>query len=162
MVTRVRMAQQRDAVALAEMNRVFNGPSVAPSRIRANLRRASELVAVAVVDDNPVGFVCAQVHDSFCYHAPYAEITEVFVKSTARRGGVATRMIGFMEHRLARRDVVHLHILTGSRNRPARSLYEKLGYRNNRKKPEILYEKDMAARRKASHLAARATGRTRR
>ncbi len=159
----VRMARAKDASALAEMNRVFNGPTIAPSAISASLRNAGELVAVALIHGVPAGFLCAQIHDSFCYHAPYAEITEVFVREEFRRMRVATRMIAFMEERLARRRVAHLHILTGVRNRPARALYEGLGYRNNRGRPEVLYEKDMPARppkRRGSRGDVQGTGAT--
>jgi ribosomal protein S18 acetylase RimI-like enzyme len=143
-VTTVRMARATDAHALAEMNRAFNKVDVEPEAVAANLRDATELVAVAMRRGEHVGFVCAQVHDSFCYQAPYAEITELFVKGGHRRAGSGTKLLHFMEARLARRGVVHLHILTGVRNRPARTLYDKLGYR--RAKPEVLYEKDIVSR----------------
>jgi ribosomal protein S18 acetylase RimI-like enzyme len=126
------------------MNRIFNGSSIDASAIVRSLCHATELVAVALNGRSRAGFVCAQIHDSFCYHAPYAEITEVFVKAEFRRTRIATRLVGFMERQLARRGVVHLHVLTASRNKPARTLYEKLGYR--RAKPEALYEKDMPLR----------------
>lgn len=135
------MARPADAHALAEMNRIFNASEVTPRAIQENLRTSTELVAVALCNGRRAGYACAHVHDSFCYHAPYAEITELFVRAEYRRYGIATKLICFMERRLATKGVIHLHILTGVRNGPARTLYEKLGYR--RATTEVLYEKSM-------------------
>jgi ribosomal protein S18 acetylase RimI-like enzyme len=143
----VRLAMRKDALGLSEMNRAFNGPRIEARAVAAKLRKGNEYVAVAICDSVPVGFACAHVHDSFCYHKPYVELTELYVKDGFRRLRAGTKLVRFMESHLRQRQVVHMHILSGARNRAGRSLYEGLGYKTNRKRPEVLYEKDIVPHR---------------
>jgi GNAT superfamily N-acetyltransferase len=137
------MAVSADAEVLAQMNREFNGVNMDPSAVAATLRRSSETVAVAFVGAAAAGFACAQVQESLCYKRPWAELTELYVRSGFRRRGLGRRLVAFIEKELRRRDVGHIHILTGMRNRAARALYETCGYSHNVKRPEVLYEKDV-------------------
>jgi hypothetical protein len=52
-----------------------------------------------------------------------------------------------MESYLRKRKVVHMHILTGASNKAGRCLYEGLGYKTNRKRAEVLYERDIVPHR---------------
>jgi ribosomal protein S18 acetylase RimI-like enzyme len=140
----IRLANPSDAKALSEMNYEFNKVRMKPDTLCLKLLKGREIVALALVGGVAVGFACGQVYDSICYPKAHAEITELFVKATSRRSGVATSLIAFMEKQLARRKVTHIHILTGSRNKPAQGLYRKLGYKHNRSRLELLYEKDIA------------------
>ena len=142
-LTRVRFANPQDATCLAKMNSVFNRQLMDAKTIRKKIRSGLELVLVAEIDDHIAGFACAQFFDSFCYANPYAELTELFVEATHRRRGIAVALVRQMEEELAKRGASHIHILTGARNGPARALYERLGYFHNRKRPEILYDKNM-------------------
>ena len=139
----VRLAKPRDALALSRMTREFTGVRVASKAVAAALRRSAEVVAVTAVGDEPAGFACAQVNDSICYLRPWAELSELYVKPGFRRKGVGRKLVAFVERELRRRSVAHIHILTGVRNRGARALYERFGYRTNRGRPEVLYEKDV-------------------
>ncbi len=143
----VRLATNKDADGLAEMNRAFNGPQIEAQAIASSLVKGNEYVAVAHCNGVPIGFACAQIHESFCYHRPYAELTELYVKDGFRRQGAGTKLVCFMEGRLRKERVVHMHILTGARNKAGRCLYEGLGYKTNRKRPEVLYEKDIVPHR---------------
>jgi ribosomal protein S18 acetylase RimI-like enzyme len=162
-MTKVRKATAKDADVLAAMNREFNRQERAPRAVRACLRRGGEIVLLAEVEGEPAGFACAQVADSFCYDKPWAELTELYVRASHRRAGCGTALVRAVEAELARRGVVHVHILTGVRNRPARSLYEGLGYSHNRAKPEMLYDRDMKPGRAplARPASRRSAGRAR-
>ncbi len=121
-MSRTRLATANDAQGLAEMNAMFNEVQMEPSLIASKLREGKEIVAVALSGVLPVGFACAQVHDSICYPRPYGELTELFVKIGYRRKGFATSLVGSVEKQLAQRGVFHIHILTGVGNKPARAL----------------------------------------
>ncbi len=140
---RIRRARPEDSVFLSEMNSQFNGASIDPAAIRLRLRKGDEIVLVALDGRRPIAFACAQIFLSFCYQKPYAEITELFVTAEHRRRGVGRKLMDAMESHLAKKKVVHIHILTFSNNKPARTLYESLGYSLNQKNPELLLEKNM-------------------
>ena len=140
---RIRAATPEDAAPLSKMNQLFNHLSIGLRDIQKKLRDGDEIVLVAQSGEGLCGFACAQVMDSFCYKKPYAELTELYVGSAYRRNGIATMLVRSMEKELSKRGVVHIHILTGVANRPARALYEQLRYSCTRKRPEILYDKNM-------------------
>ncbi len=140
---KVRIAQPKDADALAKMNREFNRNLIEPKEVSRKLRRGSEIVLIAENEDQVLGFACAQLMDSFCYVRPYAELTELYVRVAYRRKGVGSALVRNMEKELARRGVMHIHILTAVRNKPARALYDRLRYSHSRKRPEMLYDKNM-------------------
>ncbi len=143
---KVRIAQPKDAYVLAKMNREFNHNLIEPMEIGKKLRRGNEIVLVAERENQVLGFACAQLMDSFCYVRPYAELTELYVRVAYRRKGVGTALVRNMEKELARRGVGHIHILTAAGNKPARALYDQLGYSYRRKRPEMLYDKNMKAK----------------
>jgi len=142
-MTKTRLAKPRDAKALSEMNWQFNKVEMKASAISAKLRKDKELVAVVLDADVPVGFACAQVYDSMCYPKRHAEHTELYVKPSHRRKGLAIDLIEYLEKQLIQRTVGHIHILTGIRNKPAQELYERQGYKYNKEFHEVLYEKDI-------------------
>jgi len=140
---KVRIAMPKDACVLAKMNSEFNHNMIEPKDISRKLRRGSEIVLVAESENQVLGFACAQLMDSFCYVRPYAELTELYVRVAYRRKGVGLALVRNMEKELARHGVTHIHILTAVRNKPARALYGRLRYSHRRKKPEMLYDKNM-------------------
>jgi ribosomal protein S18 acetylase RimI-like enzyme len=71
---------------------------------------------------------CAQYYKSFCYTELCGEITEVYVREHARRKGLATGMISFLEKELIAKGVGDLKILANVNNEAAVSAYEKCGY----------------------------------
>ena len=139
-----RLATGDDAEVLSEMNAEFNEVRMEPGAISSKLLAGREIVAIASTAGAIVGFACAQICESICYPSPYAEITELFVRAASRRSGVGTALVAFVEKQVAQRGATHIRILTGMRNQSARALYAKLGYRHDRNRPEVLYEKDMA------------------
>ncbi len=134
-----RLAAAGDCEGLARLNYEFNGVDVGAGKIALSLEKnGRESVAVAIKNDKIVGFLCGQLIESFCYGAPYAELTELYVVPKERNKGIATELIGFLEAHYASRGVRSFALQTSASNKNAQGLYEKLGYK---KVTEILYRK---------------------
>lgn len=126
----IREATVTDAEELSRLNQAFNGSEKRPSakiveRLKMN---HSELVAVAEISGEIVGFGCAQCIYSFCYDVPHGEITELFVEESARRKGIAAALISFLEKSLRDRGVTSMKVLTGRDNSAAIKTYEHYQY----------------------------------
>ena len=124
-----RLAAPADAEALVRLNAAFNEVAMPSEDVRRSLLTSPEVVVVAVAEDQVVAFCCAQVHHSFCYPAPVAEVTEMYVDAAHRRQGCAAGMLRFLEEHLSTRYAVdELHLLTGTWNLPAQAAYKKAGF----------------------------------
>lgn len=126
----VRFAVVTDALALLKLNEEFNGPGLNDvSHVERSLaKNPQEIVCVAELDGDVVGFCCAQVFSSICYAEKAGEITELYVREHARRKGLATELVRLAESELIARGATELKLLTGDDNFAARALYESLGY----------------------------------
>lgn len=131
---RVRLASPGDAEALTGLNQAFNEVTRPISKVRETLLRNEtvgpdrEIVAVAVCQEEVVGFACARANLSFCYDNPSGEITEMYVKEKYRRQKAATALVAFLEQELAKLGVEEVRILTGSDNYAAQAAYTANGY----------------------------------
>ena len=127
----IRLARPEDALCLARMNTAFNGDTgVSADMIRRSLLSSPEVVIVAEAEGVPAGFCCAQVHHSFCYPAPVAEVTEMYVEEAFRGHGCAGAMLRMLEERLHNAyGVDELHLLTGTENHSAQAAYRRAGFR---------------------------------
>ena len=126
----IRLAAEGDAAMLMHLNRAFNEVDEVPEETVVNrLINGSEIVAVAQDEGRLTGFCCAQVHHSFCYAAPCAEITEMYVEQGARRKGVGRALLAFMTAHLKDvHGVQEIHLLTGCENEAAKALYAVMGF----------------------------------
>ena len=127
----VRIATVNDAEQLNILNNEFNGEGeTSIGSIRNSLmNNKQEIVIVADEEDMLVRFVCVQLKKSFCYDDYMPEITEVYVKPTYRKRGVASEMITFAEAYCGKNYSLHKYeLLTGQENLVAQSVYSKLGY----------------------------------
>jgi ribosomal protein S18 acetylase RimI-like enzyme len=137
----VRLATINDADALSRLNFEFNGGEKRPvAEIIQSLNSSNELVAVATLKGEVIGFGCAQSFKSFCYNEAFGEISEMYVKESARRKGLATSLISFLEDQLRSRGVKTVKILTGGDNQIAIKTYELSGYV---KDDEVMLEKNL-------------------
>ena len=125
-----RLACPADAEALVRLNAAFNEvDDVSPEDVRRSLARAAEVVVVAEADGSVFAFCCAQVHHSFCYPAPVAEVTEMYVDAEHRCLGTASGMLRFLEEHLQSvHGVDEIHLLTGTENHAAQAAYAKAGF----------------------------------
>lgn len=138
----VRLAVPSDAPALLRLNDAFNGPSLDDAaHIERSLREnPNEIVCIAELDGEAVGFCCAQLISSICYKKKTGEITELYVEPHARRRGLATALLRLAERELTVRCARGLTLLTGDDNFSARTFYESLGYEQD---GEVHYAKDV-------------------
>ena len=141
-----RLASPADAEALVRLNTAFNEvDDVTPEDVRRSLSHSAEVVVIAEADSMVVGFCCAQVHHSFCYRAPVAEVTEMYVDAAFRRKGCAQGLLAFLEEHLRSvHGVDELHLLTGTGNLPAQSAYKNAGFAV---KNEVYMVKEVSAKR---------------
>ena len=126
----IRPALPEDAPALHALNAAFNGDTgVTADDVRRSLLSCPETVLIALHAGQPAGFCCAQVHHSFCYPAPVAEVTELYVAEPFRRMGCATAMLARLEAHLRQAyGADEIHLLTGTRNLAAQEAYRKAGF----------------------------------
>ncbi|MFD0713084.1 GNAT family N-acetyltransferase [Paenibacillus sp. GCM10027626] len=136
----VRWANVNDAAHLVALNTAFNGAGVTAEDVAKSLENTSGLVAVAILDEVPVGFACAQYFKSFCYHEAQGEITEMYIEESARRKGLAAMLISFLEERLREKGVRSIKILTGQHNLIAQKSYERSKYILE---DEVVFQKDL-------------------
>jgi GNAT superfamily N-acetyltransferase len=139
----IRWANEDDAESLVILNAEFNGASSTENEIKHSLRNTYELVALAIIEDVPVGFACAQFYKSFCYRDLQGEITEMYVQESARRKGLGSMLLLFLEQELQVRGVKDVKILTGRNNESAHKAYEHANYL---KKDHIVFEKMLSSR----------------
>lgn len=125
----VRKAVHTDAQALVELNVLFNGIRRNVNEVHQELLHTRETIVVAVMEEQVVGFACGQVVKSFCYKESQAEITEMYIRKSARRNGLAVRMIALLEDIFQNAGVKSVKVLTGQENTQAIKTYEKAGYR---------------------------------
>ena len=137
----VRLATPADAPALLRLNEAFNGPGLggASHIARSLAENPQEIVCIAELDGEAVGFCCAQIFSSVCYRSKTGEITELYVEPHARRKGLATALMRLAEQELSARGARTLALLTGDDNSGARAFYESLGYELD---GEVHYAKD--------------------
>ncbi|HBU81628.1 MAG TPA: N-acetyltransferase [Paenibacillus sp.] len=136
----IRWANANDAEDLLKLNDAFNGVGTSVDEVKDSLALSDELIALAVINDQAVGFACAQYFKSFCYRGFLGEITEMYITEVARRRGLATLLISFIEDELRARGVTNMKILTGQRNEMAIKTYEKSNYE---KTEEVLLQKKL-------------------
>jgi len=138
----VRLAVPADAEALVRLNAAFNEvDDVTPEDVRRSLEGSAETVVVVAFGSNIAGFCCAQVHHSFCYKTPVAEVTEMYVAPEYRRRGCAAGMLRFLEdHLRSVHGVDEIHLLTGTANLPAQAAYHQSGFTV---KNEVYMEKEV-------------------
>jgi ribosomal protein S18 acetylase RimI-like enzyme len=130
---RVRLVRGEDAPNLVSLFEAFYGAHfggrVTEASVAGRLRQAAthETVIVAEVEDRLVGFASLRVTDSLDPD-PYAELTDLFVEPDARRLGVASRLVKYVEGIARERGASHLVVLTGQKNTEAQAFYRSAGY----------------------------------
>jgi len=120
---RVRIVRPDDAPGLVPLFEAFYGAYFGGRVTAAN----HETVMVAEVGDRIAGFASLRVTDSLD-PAPYAELTDLFVETEARRLGVASRLVKYVEGIARERGASHLVVLTGQKNTEAQAFYRSAGY----------------------------------
>jgi ribosomal protein S18 acetylase RimI-like enzyme len=131
----VRTATPADAAALEELWRAFEREVPPPPHHDvdhetelAEIREIvdSGLAFVAEDGDGPVGFALARRTG-----ARSGRLTDIYVMPEARRGGVASALVGAVVEALAPQGVEHLELDVLSSNVEARTVYHRWGFTEN-------------------------------
>jgi len=133
----VRTATRDDLAALVELTGAFRD-HLAHATPRADALAAGLMRLLADPDtqfalalapgDRPLGYVQCRYRFSLWTGAPDVELEDVFVTPAARRCGVGVALIDFVLAEARRRGCRLACLATNERNRPALSLYERLGF----------------------------------
>jgi len=125
----IRLVTEHDSAELQKLNYEFNGPGlISIEEINESLKFSNEIIAITLLNEVYVGFICAQFYKSFCYRDLQGEITELYVREAYRRRGVATQLISFAEEELRSRRVRKIKVLTGNNNQFAINTYIRSEY----------------------------------
>lgn len=126
-----RLATSADAEQLFCLNAEFNGPEETDvALVRQMLENTPDEVVIVADDAGTLaGFVCVQLKRSFCYRLCQPEVTEVYVRESYRRQGIASGMLAFAErHCREKYPLRRFDLLTGRENQAAQALYAASGY----------------------------------
>lgn len=135
----VRTASERDASALSELNREWNGDYAPDEQQTALLlHNNSEIVMLATLGGEAIGFICGRIVGSICHKSLHGEITELFVSKKFRQRGAARALITSMEDYFIENSVKVVTLSTAAANTTAQSCYQSCGYLG---KPRIEYRK---------------------
>ncbi|MEW4369633.1 GNAT family N-acetyltransferase [Paenibacillus kandeliae] len=134
-------ANASHAMDLAHMNAEFNDLNRDPAEIAQHLENGNEIVLVAVVDGQAIGFICAQTYTSFCYDHPYAEIMELYIRQPFRRKGIGLALLRAIEQALYKQGVLHVKLLTGLNNIAAWQTYQSAGY--TREEHDVVFSRKL-------------------
>ena len=87
-----------------------------------------EKALVAVVDNVPAGLACLRLVPYIGQDAPYAELTQLYVRQQFQRRGVGSALIGAVERISVQAGATCVHIITGQGNLGAQAFYRAQGY----------------------------------
>ncbi len=128
----IRLAEPDDAEELMALQREFDvGTHVSDDVEYARSSIANnenERVYVGCLDGKIVGFAALQTTRSFCYSRPTAELTELFVARSARRAGVASKLIDAVVSQVTQENGLELFLRVNQANAGAIQLYESKGF----------------------------------
>lgn len=127
----IRAATEADAEALAQLITEFNGTAITPAQIgmRLTLSQGVEFPVVAQIDENIVGFASLRIVWHYLSEdAPYAELSELYVRSEYRRQGVGRALVAALEAQARQAGATSWSVLTGSDNTAALALYQAAGF----------------------------------
>ena len=127
----IRAADPEDEAALTELEEEAWLPHVSPAVYRARPffeTTRPEEVLVASLDGRIVGYVVVRPPTPLLSNAHVLAVEALGVSSTARRQGVASRLLDAVEDVAADRKLQRLTLRVLAVNGPARELYGKQGY----------------------------------
>lgn len=126
----ISIAVADDAPTIAKLNLLFNEVDESPEAIAARMSDPNclEMVILAKVADETVGFALVRVVPSVLYSTPHAELTELYVLEEFRQRGIASGLIAFAEQIAVQKGARSILVQTGDDNLSALALYKKHGY----------------------------------
>jgi GNAT superfamily N-acetyltransferase len=96
------------------------------SRLRA--MAGVEIAFVAELDGVAAGLACLRLVPYVGQDAPFAELTQLFVRTRFKRRGVGAALMAAVEQRAIDAGATCVHIVTGRDNEDAQAFYKAEGY----------------------------------
>jgi len=144
----IREASVEDAATVATLFSEFNGllgadglpeseaflPENANVAVDTMVRRLEamrkvERVWLAEVDGAPAGLICLRLVPYIGQDAPFAEVTQLYVRQALKRHGIGAALIAVAEHAAVQAGATSVHIITGAvDNDDAQAFYKAQGY----------------------------------
>jgi len=137
----IRKAQICDIPDLINMNEIVNANTgcTIETMTSALENNKNEIVFVAIYSNTAVGFICGQLLPSICYaNGMQCEVTELFVRESYRRKGIAGMLITALEKEFESHNAQEILLQASGRNMVAQRFYEKAGYYDTKR---IVYRK---------------------
>jgi GNAT superfamily N-acetyltransferase len=129
---RIRDILPTDAVQLGPLNVAFNGAEgTRGSEHLWSGKGQNEIVLVAEVEGELVGFACLQIMHSVCYRRTWTELTEIYVHPGGRRQGVGRALMQEAEKRAREHNSGQIHLRTNIKNQMAHALYVECGFQQS-------------------------------
>ena len=119
-----------DEQALSKLLTEFTHLSTTPAQIQQRLARSLDIEhpIVAELNGQVVGFASLRLVNYLGEDAPYAEISELFVRECHRCQGIARALIAELETRAQAAGASSLTVLTAPDNHPAMAVYHAAGF----------------------------------
>jgi ribosomal protein S18 acetylase RimI-like enzyme len=160
----IREASMADAALVAELFSEFNAllgvdglpeeashdPALIPvseSQMTQRLTRMAGVEAVLIPEtpSGAAGLCCLRLIPYIGQDAPYAEVTQLYVRPEHQRQGVGAELLRAAEARAQLAGATCVHIITGQTNLDAQAFYRAQGYRSD----DIVFDKYF--QREAAH-----------
>jgi ribosomal protein S18 acetylase RimI-like enzyme len=102
--------------------------TAAQMKARLDAIAAIEPSLMANLDGEPAGFLCLRLVPYAGQDAPYAEVTQLYVRPALKRRGVGAALIAEAERLAVAAGATCVHIITGAANLDAQAFYRAQGY----------------------------------
>jgi GNAT superfamily N-acetyltransferase len=121
--------------------------NVSPDQMARRLQVMApvEQAFIAWLDEDPGGMACLRLVPYVGQDAPYAELTQLYVRPRFQRRGIGAKLIGEIERCAIEAGATCLAIITGEDNLNAQAFYRAQGYAM----PSVVFWKPFA--REAVH-----------
>jgi len=138
----IRKATASDAKALFELNKEFNGVNATTEELIIDSLNNNhhEIVFIAFINEQAVGFICGQICRSMCYRTVHGEVGELFVSERYRQMGIAKKLMNLMEEEFKINNALIVTLQTSVQNKTAQLFYEHCGYSGKQK---YIYRKNI-------------------
>jgi ribosomal protein S18 acetylase RimI-like enzyme len=126
----VRTAVPEDAAAISALLYCFNGEALQPEDLSRRMAEAEglETVFLAELAPEPAGLLVLRIMPTLSDAYDWAEITELYVRPSARRRGIGSRLIDSALRYARERGSKEIHLLVDPENEVALAFYKALGF----------------------------------
>ena len=130
----IREAKEQDCVAISKISYDDLGYEcsyeLVAQRLR-NLDQQREVVLVAVIDENVVGYVYAEIYNVL-YFESMVNVLGLVVSSQYRRQGIGKALICKVENWAKSLDIKFIRLNSGATRKDAHAFYRALGFNNEK------------------------------